>query len=79
MPDTPHCAEWPRSPYRHHSHCCWGRHTKSSQGGNANTPFALCPQRTSRDSLARTGTHGESDTPHNLHNEQLLLLNGTTI
>lgn len=79
LPDMLHYAEWPPGLRRHHSHCCSGRRTKRSRGGNANTPFARCPQRTSRDSRAHTGPRGESDTPHSLHREQLSVLNGRTI
>lgn len=71
LPDTLRYADWPRGPCRHRSHCRSARHTRRSQGDNANTPFALCLRRTSRDSLARTGPRGGSDTPHILHREPL--------
>lgn len=80
LPDRPHCAEWPWGPRSHHSRCCSDRHTERSQGGTANTPFALCPQRTSRDSRSHTDPRGESDSPHSLHTqEQLSALHGGTI
>lgn len=72
LQDTPRCAGWPLRPCRRHSRCCLARHTKRSPRGTANTSLALCPQRTSPDSLARTGPRGESDTPHSLRQEHLI-------
>lgn len=66
LPDTPHCAGWPRRPGSRRTRRRRARHTRRNQGGTANTPSAPRPGRNPRGSRARTGHRGGSGTPRSL-------------